>query len=198
MPKVVNHEARRQEISAIAARLIAQGGLEAATIREIAHSSGYSKGVIEHYFDNKKEIISGALAWVNSCYQLRVDKLTRGLTGLNALRKRLEATLPVNKIVRDEWKVRLVFWSIAAIHKEYRQQQEQRFVRAIEHFEGDIKQAMALGQISSRLDCSVQARRIVNMATGISTASLHNNALYTQRVLLAEIDYLIDQLAKEQ
>jgi len=80
MPKIVDPIARRNEISAIAAKLIAQGGLEAATIREIAHSSGYSKGVIEHYFENKEEIISGALAWANACFQQRVAKLTDGLS----------------------------------------------------------------------------------------------------------------------
>lgn len=197
MPKVVDHEARRKEISAIAASLIALGGLEAATIREIAQSSGYSKGVIEHYFDNKEEIINGALSWANTCYQQRVDKLTHGLAGLNALRKRLEATLPLTKTVRDEWKIRLVFWSVAAIHRDYRKQQSQRFTSAFEHFEGDITAAMASGELSGKLDSSAQARRLVNMATGISTASLHNRSLYTKDFLLAEIDHLIDQLLKE-
>lgn len=65
MPKIVDHEARCRDICAAAARVIAQGGLEAATIRDIAAASGYSKGVVGHYFDGKAELISGALDWSN-------------------------------------------------------------------------------------------------------------------------------------
>jgi AcrR family transcriptional regulator len=193
MPKIVDHEARRTEICAIAANLIAQGGLEAATIREIAQAAGYSKGVIEHYFDNKEEIVSGALEWANTCFQARADKLTEGLTGLDALRKRVEATLPLNKTVRDEWKVRLVFWSMAAIHSDLRKQQERRFNNAVAHFEADITAAVKAGELNSGIDASERARRIVNMVTGISTASLHNLSFYTQDFLLAEIENLVEQ-----
>ena len=131
MPKIVDHEARRFELSAVAASLIAQGGLEAATIREIAQTSGHSKGVVEHYFENKEELISGALAWANHCYEQRVEKATAGMSGIRALRRRIEATLPLNKNTRDEWKVRLVFWSMAAVQPELRRQQERRFLKAV-------------------------------------------------------------------
>ena len=71
MPKIVDHEARRREISAAAAALIAKGGLEAVTFREIAQASGYSKGVVEHYFEN-----------VESYYVKNID-LPNGSTIIN-------------------------------------------------------------------------------------------------------------------
>ena len=79
MPKIVDQQARRAELSSIAAGLIAVGGLEAATIREIARASGFSKGVVEHYFDDKQELISAALAHTNFCFEERVRELTEGL-----------------------------------------------------------------------------------------------------------------------
>ncbi len=75
--------------------------MEAATIREIARRSGYSKGVIEHFFDGKDELISGALDWINSGYERRVEKYAVGSSGLQALRKRIEVTLPMNRAIRD-------------------------------------------------------------------------------------------------
>jgi AcrR family transcriptional regulator len=196
MPKIVDHKARRLEISATAAALIAKGGLKAATIRKIAQSSGYSKGVVEHYFENMEDLISGALDWANLQYQQRVEKATDGLSGIASLRKRIEATLPMNKTVRDEWKVRLVFWSMAAIQEDLRKMQEERFQKAVQHFEHDIAVAMRAGDISDQSDSTDHARRLLNMTTGISTAALHNLSLYNKAFLLEEIDHLVGRLTQ--
>jgi AcrR family transcriptional regulator len=191
MPKLVDHEARRLAISGAAAGLIAQGGLEAATIRAIAQESGHSKGVIEHYFENKEELLEGALDWANHRYEQRVSAALNGLSGLDSLRKRIEATIPANKSVRDEWKVRLVFWSMAAIKRDLRRKQKKRFLQAVESFELDLIEAIAREQIDKQLDTNSAARRLVNMTTGISTAALHNPSLYTPAFISGEIDNLM-------
>jgi AcrR family transcriptional regulator len=194
MPKIVDHAARRAELSGIAAGLIAGGGLEAATIRKIARASGYSKGVVEHYFEDKQELISAALAHTNLCFERRVTELTLGLQGLSALRRRIEATLPMRRELRDEWRVRLVFWSMAAIDPALRRQQAQRFRKAVRFYEQDIVAAIEAGELAEQDDSTDRARHLVNMTTGISIAALHNETLYTRSYLSIEIDYLIDAL----
>lgn len=191
MPKIVNHEARRNDISAIAAGLISAGGLEGATIREIARASGYSKGVVEHYFENKGELIAGALGWVNQCYETRVEEATRGLSGIEALRQRIESTLPIGNSVRDEWKVRLVFWSMAAIEENLRLAQAARFRKAVTFFEGDVTDAMAAGELRSTLSPGVIARRLVNATTGLSIAALHDKASGSRSFLISEVEQLL-------
>lgn len=191
MPKVVDHEARRLAISGVAAALIARGGMEAATIRAIARESGYSKGVIEHYFENKQELMDGALTWANIRYEERVVSATQGLTGLAALRKRIEATIPNTQGTRDEWKVRLVFWSMAAIHPDLRKKQQRRFKLAVGRFENDLDTAIAAGEINTSLDTHSSARRLINMITGISTAALHNQSIYTRAMIAREIEFLV-------
>jgi AcrR family transcriptional regulator len=138
MPKIVDHPARRDEISAIAASLIAEGGMERRTIREIASRSGFSKGVIEHYFEGKEELISAALDSINQGYEQRVHNSAVGLSGLSALRQRILATLPVNRTIRNEWKVRLAFWSIAAIESKLCARQTERFEKAVAVYANDI------------------------------------------------------------
>lgn len=195
MPKIVDHQARRIEIAAIVARLIAAGGMEAATIREVAQHSGYSKGVIEHYFDNKQELISGALAWTNHCYEERATELTRGLSGMASLRKRLEATLPLNEATVNEWKVRLVFWSMAAIDPKLRTQQARRFTNAVTFFERDILTAIEAGEINKPIDSQSLARHLVNFSSGVCCAALHNPSTYTADQLYREIDFLISHVS---
>ena len=43
MPKIVDHEERREFLAAISAELIAEQGLERATIREIAARTGFGR-----------------------------------------------------------------------------------------------------------------------------------------------------------
>ena len=192
MPKIVDHEKRRLAVSEATAGLIATGGMEAVTIREIARVSGYTKGVIGHYFEDKEELIDGALAWVNLRYEERVSAATEGHSGLEALRKRIAATIPSTKSTRDEWKVRLVFWGLAAIKGDLRERQKKRFNLAVESFDKDLREALQAGDISADTDTTTNARHLVNIITGISTASLHNPSLYSKDLVEQEIDFLVN------
>ena len=196
MPKVVDHSARRSEISAVAAKLIARGGLEAATIREIAANSGYSKGIVEHYFDNKEELISGALDWANHSYMARAEKATQGHRGLAAIRARLEVTLPLTDAIRNEWKVRLVFWSMAAIQPLLRRRQAARLNSTIAYFEQDIDNAKALHEIDPATVSAELAKQILFFVSGISCTALHNPAVYNKNALLAEIEQLLQRIRR--
>lgn len=194
MPKQVDHGARRYELSSIAADLIAEGGIEAATIREIAHRSGHSKGVVEHYFDNKDELISGALDCINSRYERRVDRAIRGHRGMTALRQRIAATLPVTRVIRNEWKVRLVFWSMAAVQGTLRKHQAQRFERAVEYFAADIGHAMETGEVCATGDAQQRGYEVFTATIGIASLALYNPSYYNKAFLLAEVDRLIERL----
>lgn len=191
MPKIVDHEQRRAEIAETAANLIARGGLESATVREIANASGYSKGIVEHYFDGKSELISAALAWANEQYFERADVATKGKRGLAALRARLGATIPNSASLRAEWKVRLVFWGIAAIDPDLQKQQAARTRDAIAHFAGDLLDAREIGEVPSRGSVTSAARHVLFAATGLSCTILHNPRAYTKKVVEAEIDRIV-------
>ena len=196
MPKVVDHEARRREITQIAIELIADSGLEAASIREIAKAAGYSKGVVEHYFDNKEAIISAALALLNDNYGVRADNASAGLRGLAAIRRRVEATLPLTEEIRREWKVRLVFWSMASIDKTLKKQQGARLRRAGDHFAAHFQEAIEDGELTPRATAKDYGRRLVNATTGIAIGALHNPAYSKRDFLLTEIDNLIESLSQ--
>ncbi|MFT5441635.1 MAG: AcrR family transcriptional regulator [Myxococcota bacterium] len=191
MPKIVDHAQRRDAIAQIAAQLIAEGGLEAATVREIARVSGFSKGIVEHYFDDKGELINAALERANQAYFARVAQMTEGKTGLAALRARLAATVPSNATLRSEWKIRLIFWSVAAVDPVLQKQQAKRSREAIAHFAADLQDARIQGEVASSGDLEPIARQVLFAATGLSCAILHNPRTYTKAVVDAEIERIV-------
>ena len=69
MPKVVNHDERREEIVEAAWRVIERHGPHGANLREIASEAGYTTGVITHYFRDKRQLMTFA-------FGLLVDRST--------------------------------------------------------------------------------------------------------------------------
>ncbi|MFI7465263.1 TetR/AcrR family transcriptional regulator [Nonomuraea sp. NPDC049646] len=57
MPKQVDHAARRAEIAHAALRLCARDGLAGVSIGGVAQEAGVSKGLVQHYFGAKADLM---------------------------------------------------------------------------------------------------------------------------------------------
>lgn len=77
MPKIVDAEARRQDVVEAVLRIIAGDGLERASLRETADEAGLAVGSVRHYFAGSEDLLAFSFASV-------VDRIVR----------RLEASLP--------------------------------------------------------------------------------------------------------
>lgn len=64
MPKKVDHDARRRELSDAVCRLTLRGGLGAATFRQVAAEAGVSVRLVQYYFGSKKGMLDATLAHV--------------------------------------------------------------------------------------------------------------------------------------
>lgn len=77
MPKVVDHESRRETITAAAQRLVTAHGLDAVTMASIASEAGISVGQLQHYFDSKDELLADTYRRVIERLWRRVETATR-------------------------------------------------------------------------------------------------------------------------
>ncbi|WP_327086342.1 TetR family transcriptional regulator [Nonomuraea sp. NBC_01738] len=57
MPKLVDHDARREEIARAALRLCVREGLASVTIGRVAAEASISKGLVQHYFATKEALL---------------------------------------------------------------------------------------------------------------------------------------------
>lgn len=96
MPKTVDHQQRRREISAATWRVIESGGITAVTLRSVAAEAGISLGVLAHYFRSKEDIVLDAHRAAYDRALERVMRRTRGSRGLAALRTALLEALPLD------------------------------------------------------------------------------------------------------
>jgi len=79
MPKIVDHEQRRDEIALVACRVVAEHGFDQATIVRIAREAGYTTGMVAHYYDTKQEIVIAALRLILRRIE---ERLTRPIGAL--------------------------------------------------------------------------------------------------------------------
>src|SRR6201994_2881426 len=89
MPKKADHAARREELVLAAWRVIAAKGIDEVTIRDIARESGYSSGVLAHYFKNKDDLLSQALRLshtrIRQRYDVEVEETPEPVDALRAI-----------------------------------------------------------------------------------------------------------------
>jgi len=106
MPKIVDHERRRDEIALIACRVVAQHGFEQATIVRIARAAGCTTGMIAHYFDTKQDIIVAALRLILR----RIEQRLTHADGAADLLTLLSEALPIDETRYMECAVWMAFW----------------------------------------------------------------------------------------
>src|SRR4051794_7027640 len=57
MPKQVDHDVRRRQMTDAVCRITTKGGLTAATFREVAAEAGVSVRLVQYYFGTKDELL---------------------------------------------------------------------------------------------------------------------------------------------
>lgn len=115
MPKIVDHDQRRDEIALVACRVVAENGFDQATIVRIAREAGYTTGMVAHYFDTKQDIIIAAL-------RLNLRRIEERLTRPNAdspadLLTVLSEALPIDEQRFIECAFWTAFWGQVSADK---------------------------------------------------------------------------------
>ena len=126
MPRIVDHDRRREEIARLAVRVIQQEGAESATVRRIARVGGFSIGVLTHYFRDKDELVGFAFQWLARQSFADLDAALAGAPpGLTRLRTALEFMVPATA-TPSFIRVWLSLWggamhnpALARIHRDY-------------------------------------------------------------------------------
>jgi AcrR family transcriptional regulator len=196
MPKIVDHNERRERIVEIVAEMLATVGAEKTTIREIARQSGYSRGFIEHYFHNKEELITKTIRWINERSLARADAVLDGKTGLKALKIFSELSLPLTPEVRNEWKIRMQFWGMAAVSDEHRREQSKRIHVSEKIIIGYLEQAQEIGELEQGIDLLPLAHSLLHRLYGLGCNAILRPTYFTRQRQLQALDHIMAEFIK--
>lgn len=166
MPTIVDHDARRLEIAGAVGRLVAQGGIQAVTIRSTAKEAGYSTAVITHYFHNKEDLMNFTYLSARDRTNARVDRAR--LAGKSVF-DCLKECLPTNSSRRADWTVWFGLWGMATGNPVLERERVKGLSEANTLFVQVLEAAKERGELVESFDCETQAQRLLVFVNGIAT-----------------------------
>lgn len=172
MPKIVDVDEQRAGIAAQAAIWIARNGIETLSLRNVAAAHGCSKGMVQHYFTDKEELLFGALLWVTEQYAARERTVVEGLEGLAKVEARLVAILPLTPAMREEWVVRMAFYVRAALNPRMQEYIVRHVGIAVREAVGDLRQAQAAGAVRTGINLTQFYRGVIATVAGIAISEI--------------------------
>jgi TetR/AcrR family transcriptional regulator, transcriptional repressor of bet genes len=110
MPKIVNHDQRRDEIALVACRVVAEHGFDQTSMVRIAREAGYTTGMLAHYFDSKQDIVIAALRLILRRIEERLTASPAQAGEGPDLLLLLTEALPVDEHRRIECAFWTTFW----------------------------------------------------------------------------------------
>jgi AcrR family transcriptional regulator len=182
MPKIVDHDARREEIVDAVWRVISRDGIASATTRNIAQEAGCSNGVLSHYFADKTALLHAALQIGYRRTEQKVNEwLGRG-SGLRVLREVLLLTVPITREALFGNQVELAFLGLAVGNRELAREHHgiyERFRSIVRRLLLDARRA---GEIAADVDLGTVADALVALIDGLGMeACLFPNAFPAER-----------------
>ena len=168
MPKIVDWDARRDEILAATWRVIARDGIARATIRAIAREADCSRGILAHYFDDKADILGSALLLSHRRVVTRMEARAAGLTGLAALRVIMLEALPLDSERDLEAQIEISFWGRALGNPELRKVQNAEFDRFEARLRRHLVEARRQGELPDSADIDLAAHQLLVLIDGLS------------------------------
>jgi AcrR family transcriptional regulator len=172
MPKVVDRDEQRREIATQAAKWIAKRGLETLSLRSVAGAHGCSKGMVQHYFTDKEELLFGALQYVTEEYENRALKATKDLTGLSRIERRFAVILPLDEALRDEWVVRLAFYARAALVPQMQRYLHDHVGRALRQGVRELRECQQNAEVLPGVNLVRAYRTIMAVVAGIAVSEI--------------------------
>lgn len=196
MPKQVDHEQRRRQIAEALWRITAGGGLEAASLNEVAAEAGVSKGMVQHYFTTKDEMLAFATGYLRE----RVDQRVRrqlgdepeSLTARVRLRAVLTGLLPADEDSRTESLVSNAFFIRALTQPQVAARFREGHSELLDVLAGQIRAARDGGELPAGLDPRREADILLALVGGMGDSLLLG--YHTTETALATIDYHLDRL----
>lgn len=107
VPKQVDHEERRSEISRAVWQVVRDNGLEGLTLRAVAAAAECTTGMVTHYFRDKKALVAHARQVMHRRMARRIDSMPLPGTARDRLYAVAEQALPLDE---ERW-LEAVVWS---------------------------------------------------------------------------------------
>lgn len=192
VPKKVDHEQRRREITDAVCRITLRGGLGAATFREVAAEAGVSVRLVQYYFGTKAELLDTTqrhvgerstarlLEWID-----RTDGSARQVLGAF-----MKSFMPVDDESRTAGLMYIALYNEAVVPADGADGAVPRGEEANMMLDAILGQ-LQRGPLAAGVDPEIEARLLTGLTTGLGQY-VHSQAITAEHAY-GVIDYHLDR-----
>jgi TetR/AcrR family transcriptional regulator, transcriptional repressor of bet genes len=173
MPKIVDHEQRREELAAAVWRIASRDGLDAVTIRGVAAEAGWSTGALHHYFSDKEELLLFAFRTIAGRVGRRVEAARESAREpVELVRELLAIGLPIDPERCDETRVWFAFLGLALSRPALARAQGAAYGQWRRLVASALEEAQAAGELDAAIDPHREAASLVALVDGLAVQAM--------------------------
>ena len=200
MPRRVDHDERRRELTAALLRIAGTRGLQAVSMREVAAEAGVSLRVVQYYFTDKRTMMASGLAELVARMDRRVREraaaLGTGLPPRAVLEVVLTSVLPTDEASRLDQLAWTAYYAAGLTDADGTQGLTGEGLAGPDGLErylvGVVTRAQEAGAIDPARDARREVVALLAMANGLTSS-----VLGTQRDVddaVSVVRYALDRL----
>ncbi|MFT5113830.1 MAG: AcrR family transcriptional regulator [Parasphingorhabdus sp.] len=194
MPKIIDHDHRREEIAGAVLRVVGQHGVNGVTMRVVAKEAGWSTGVLHHYFEDKQALLVGGLRLAARITGKHIKKSMDITDPKQQLRLVLEAGVPLDQRREVLCRIFFFFWAEGVgdsdLSKELARYYDWWKKRLINILEVGQKQGWVRQDISSKM----LAEMLVALADGVAVQARFSSPKMSKPRLRKHVGMWIENL----
>ncbi|TDE58631.1 TetR family transcriptional regulator [Nonomuraea mesophila] len=167
-----HHEQRRNEIADAVLAIVADRGLAAVSLTEVAAQAGISPGRVQHYFPAKRQLIEAAFERGNELSSVRIRQ--RAGSDLDAADPRLVLTtvltelIPYDATTEAHMRVRQSFHALGFAEESIAARMRVLYAEFHRRLADLIRKDQRAGRVSAEVDASGTALSLVALAEGLA------------------------------
>jgi AcrR family transcriptional regulator len=196
VPRRVDHDERRRELTAALLRIASTRGLQAVSMREVAAEGGVSLRVVQYYFTDKRTLMASGLTELAARLDRRVREraaaVGTGLPPRTVLEVVLGSILPTDEDSRAD-QLAWTAYHAAGLTDPGNAVDGRSAPDALEEWlTGVLTRAVEDGQVASDRDPRAEVVSLLAMTNGLVSSVLGRQR--TTEEALAVVHYRLDRL----
>jgi AcrR family transcriptional regulator len=196
MPRRVDHEERRGQLTAALLRIAGSRGLQAVTMREVAAEAGVSLRLVQYYFTDKRSLLRAGLdelaARLDRRVRERATALGGGLDARAVLEVVLTAVVPTDEPSRADRRAWAAYFAVALTQPDLLAGATD-YPQALEDFlTARLAAAQERGEVAADRDARAEVASLLALTNGLTDSVLGGQR--DAGAALAILRYRLDRL----
>ncbi|MFZ1363055.1 MAG: TetR family transcriptional regulator C-terminal domain-containing protein [Candidatus Nanopelagicales bacterium] len=196
MPKIVDHEARRAEISAALWRIVTREGIGEVSIRAVAKEAGYPKATAMHYFANEAELLMYAMDESIARSRSLVAQFLESSPDLAGFVKAILHAIPTSQAERNRTSIWLEIVSKSQSDPTLREY----LLKANAHLDRDLETLLrnmqTRGLVTKRRNLKLEARTLHALIDGLSLHTMTSHSVTTPSMIKKIVSAQVQELSR--